>query len=213
MSRSTCGFRSTTSVGRRLLAVTSGLALLAACHPPSAAVDSNPVPPPVPGSTRLTLGPGDVMEIRVFQETDLSSIYRVANDGTIDFPFCHKMQVAGRTPGEAAQKITDCLKPGYLVNPQVSVELKDYNSKHVSVFGEISKPGTIPFQPDLTALQVVLLSGGFSKLAAKNSVILVREVDGKEERYKVGIDDIAAGRAPNIPLQPGDILYVPESFF
>jgi protein involved in polysaccharide export with SLBB domain len=188
-------------------------ALLAGCHPPSSTTDRPSVPPPAPGSTQTTLGPNDMLEVRVFQEVDFSGIYRVASDGTIDFPYCHRLALGGRTPSEAAQKVTDCLRPNYLVNPQVSVELKEYNSQRVSIFGEVSKPGTFPYSTDLTAVQAVLLAGGFNKTAAKNSVTLVRPSDTSEERYKLAIEDMAAGRVPTVILKPGDILYVPESFF
>jgi protein involved in polysaccharide export with SLBB domain len=197
----------------RFLPVACWLMVCAACHPPSTTSDRPSVPPPAPGSTTTTLGASDMMEVRVFQEADFSGIYRVGSDGSIDFPYCHKLEVRGRTPSEAAQKITDCLKPRYLVNPQVSVELKEYNSKRISVFGEIPKPGTFPYTADLTAVQAILLAGGFNKTASKNAVILVRPTETSEARYKVAIEDIAAGRAPNVLLQPGDILYVPESFF
>ncbi len=197
----------------RHLARTLFLAAAVGCRPPSTISDRPTVPPPAPGSTVTTLGASDLMEVRVFQETDLTGIYRVGSDGSIDFPYCHRLAIAGRTPSEAAQKITDCLKPRYLVNPQVSVEMKEYNSKRISVFGDVPKAGTFAYTADLTAVQAILLAGGFNKTAAKNSVTLVRPTETNDERFMLAIEDIAACRAPNVLLQPGDILYVPESFF
>ena len=100
-----------------------------------------------------------------------------------------------------------------LRNPQVSIFVKEYNSKKVFVFGEVQKPGTFVFEDTMNIVQAVTLAGGFAAHAAKNSVSVTRLVDGEEQRIKVAVDDIGTGRAANFPLRPGDIVFVPESIF
>jgi len=173
--------------------------------------------PPDPDQLRAvpaqTLGTGDVFEVRVVGEPDLSGSYRVASDGSISFPFCGRVGVGSQTATEVSEKLTSCLADGYLKNPQVTVFLKEHNSKKVFVFGEVQKPGTFPFEDRMNVVQAITLAGGFTKQAARNSVLVTRSVDGKEERIKVAVDDIGTGKQANLLLQPGDIVYVNESFF
>ena len=112
------------------------------------------------------LGAGDVFEVRVFQEADVSGVYRVSPDGSIDFPLCGKVSVGGLTAGAAGEAIAACLKKGgFYKAPQVSVFLKELNSRKVYVFGEVQKPGTFPYEDGLSVVQALALAGGFGKLA------------------------------------------------
>ena len=79
-------------------------------------------------STSTTLGPGDLIEVRVFEEADLSGPYRVAPGGTIDFPLCGKVHVEGLNTSATADALTRCLGEKYLKHPQVTVLLREYNS-------------------------------------------------------------------------------------
>ncbi len=159
------------------------------------------------------LGPGDMLEVRVFQENELSGIWRVSSEGMIDFPLCGRVSMGGKTSSQAADALTACLKNGYLKNPSVSVLIREYNSKKVFIFGEVSKPGTFPYEDNMTIIQAVLLAGGFTKSASKNSTNITRLLDGQEKKIKVAVQEIAEGREKNFVLQPGDIVYVPESIF
>lgn len=160
------------------------------------------------------LGPGDVFEVKVFQEPDLSNVYRVAADGSIKFPLCGRLQVGGKTGAELEEFISTCLKAGnYLKSPQVSVYVKELNSKKVFVFGEVQKAGTFAYEDSMTIVQAITLAGGFTAKAAPNSTSVTRIVDGQDKRVKVPVKDIGNGNAPNFLLAPGDIVYVPESFF
>lgn len=159
------------------------------------------------------LGSGDVLEVRVFQEPDLSGVWRVGPDGTVDYPLCGKVSLAGLEPGDAADALKRCLGERYLRSPQVSVLVKEYNSKKVFVFGEVQKPGTFPFEENMSIVQAITLAGGFSKTAAKNNTNVTRLVDGQEQKLRVPVEEIAIGQTRNFLLQPGDIVFVPQSFF
>jgi len=204
----------TTRAWIRLFIVGSMAAALAACAAPrSQAPSKAPDPDQLRAIPAQTLGTGDVFEVRVVGEPELSGSYRVASDGSISFPFCGRVSVGSETATEVSEKLTTCLADGYLKNPQVTVFLKEHNSKKVFVFGEVNKPGTFPFEDRMNVVQAITLAGGFTKQASRNSVLVTRSVEGKEERIKVAVDDIGTGKQANLLLQPGDIVYVNESFF
>ncbi len=160
-----------------------------------------------------TLGPGDVFEVKVYDEKDLSGIYRVSSNGSISFPLIGKVQVDGLAGSDAADLIQSRLGEKYLRNPQVSILVKEYNSKKVSVFGQVNKPGTFRFEDRMTVIQAVSMAGGFTKLAAKNDTSITRIVEGDEKKFPVPVEAIAEGKAKNFALRPGDIVYVPESIW
>lgn len=160
-----------------------------------------------------TMGPGDMVEIRVFQEPDLTGLWRISPEGIVDYPLCGKVPLAGKTSSQASDVLKECLKKGYLKRPEVSVVIREYNSKKIFVFGEVQKPGTFPYEDNMSIIQAVTLAGGFTKLAARNSTNVTRVVEGQEQKIKVPVDDIGVGREKNFTLQPGDIVFVPESFF
>jgi polysaccharide export outer membrane protein len=184
------------------------LAAVAGCARP-APIRRAPAAPEPPGSIDVTLGATDVFEVRVYGEADLSGTYRVDADGTIDFPLIGRLTVAGMVPSEVATRITERLAQGYLKNPQVSILVREYHSKKVTVIGQVQKPGTFPVLVRMSVVEVVSLAGGFTALAASNDVVVRR--GGKT--FKVRVADIAEGKAPTFYLEPGDTLLVPERMF
>lgn len=159
------------------------------------------------------LGPGDVLEIRIFQEPELSGTWRIAADGHIDYPLCGKVKLEGLDTGRAGSALATCLARGFVKNPQVNVLVKEYNSKKVYVFGEVVQPGTFPFRDRMNIIQAITLAGGFNKVAARNQVNVTRVVNGEEKKVRVPVEDIGRGTERNFVLQPGDIVFVPESLF
>jgi len=200
----------------RIHSVALALAVLAACAHGEASSDTAP---PAEGGrdeaqpVASTLGPGDVIEVRVFQEPELSGVYQVGGEGDVIFPLCKRVVVGGLTANAAAEVIRSCLAEKYMRDPQVSVLIKEFNSKKIFVFGEVQKPGTFPYEDGMSVVQAVTLAGGFTKTAAQNSTSVTRHVGGTEAKIKVSVQDIALGKAPNFTLEPGDIVYVPESLF
>jgi protein involved in polysaccharide export with SLBB domain len=205
---------------RALLAIGSIACVLASgCRPPKelpggTTLSSEDVPSAKPGDLGAsTLGAGDLVEVRVFSEQDLSGAFRVSPEGTIDYPLCGKVTLTSMTSSQAADAITACLKSGYLKRPQVSVMIREYNSKKIFVFGEVQRPGTFPYEQEMSIIQAITAAGGFTKLAAKNNTNVTRLIDGQEQKIRVPVEDIGVGRQKNFALQPGDIVFVPESFF
>lgn len=168
---------------------------------------------PKGGAQGSTLGSGDLLEVRVFQEPDLSGPFRLSPEGTIDFPLCGKVKLSGMTSSQAADALTACLRQNYLKRPEVTVLIREYNSKKIFIFGEVQKPGTFPYDENMSIIQAVTLAGGFTRLASKNNTQVTRLIEGQEKKVRVPVDDIGVGREPNFQLQPGDIVFVPESLF
>jgi len=199
----------------RLRTHLSILLLLAACAPgartPSAATLPSSASPL--DLVAAALGPGDVFEVRVFQEPELSGVFQVGPQGDIIFPLCKRVVVGGLSANGVAEKLRACLSDGFLRDPQVSVLVKEFNSKKVFVFGEVQKPGTFAYEEGMSIVQALTLAGGFTKTAAQNSTSVTRHVNGQEMKVKVNVQDIALGKAPNYRLEPGDIVFVPESLF
>ena len=195
-----------------LLALLLGAAAACRTAPPQPVLTPAAAVEAQGASTGGTLGPGDVVEVRVFQEPEHSGVWRLSPEGTIDYPLCGKVELAGRTSSTAADALNQCLAR-YLRRPQVSINIREYNSKKVFVFGEVQKPGTFPLEGEMSIIQAVTLAGGFTKLAAKNNTNVTRIVEGQERKIRVPVEDIGVGRERNFLLQPGDIVFVPESFF
>jgi protein involved in polysaccharide export with SLBB domain len=171
---------------------------------------------PIPVDTKslrnsITLGSGDTFEARVYGEKELSGEFRVSSEGTIHFPLLGETTVLNLSPSEVATLLQDKLREGYLRDPYVTVAIKEYKSKKVFVLGQVSKPGTFPFEGKMNIIQAITLAGGFTNTARKNYVIVTRVDEGVEKRLKVPVEKISEGLASNFSLRPDDIVYVPET--
>lgn len=156
------------------------------------------------------LSSGDVFEVRVYNEKALSGVFRISPEGTIDFPLINRVEVAGLTPNGVADRISERLQDGFLRAPNVTVYVKEFNSKKIFVIGQVRNPGTFVFQDGMNVVQAVTLAGGFTKMAAKDDTVVTRKVEDRETRIAVPVESISAGRAPNFDLIPGDIIFIPE---
>lgn len=157
------------------------------------------------------LGPGDVFEVRVYGEETLTGHYRIAEDGTIDFPLVGRVSAQGLTSRELSSLLSDRLRDGFLVSPSVSVYVKEYNSRKIFVLGQVNNPGTFPFTVDMNVVEAVALAGGFTPIANHDFVVVTREVNGQETRIPVPVGQISKGLAANLELQAGDIVYVSDT--
>lgn len=149
------------------------------------------------------LAAGDVITVRVFGEDDLSrEKVRLTDAGTIPYPVLGEVKALGLTIGEIQRTITTGLTGRYLVNPRVSVTIEEYRPFYIN--GMVEKPGGYPFQPGLTVLKASSLAGGFKERASFSKITIIREGDPKAGPKKAGIDT---------PVNPGDTIFVEESFF
>jgi len=129
-----------------------------------------------------TIGPQDVLKIEVWDNPDLSREVTVSLKNTISFPLIGEMNVEGCTAEDLQQKIRSRLADGYLVNPQVTVTVKEYNSKKVYVLGEVNKPGYYPFSKVTTMVEIISMAGGLTPDAGQEAYIIrsAEKIDPKE---------------------------------
>ncbi len=181
-----------------------------ACKPKR--VRSAGLPPP---DNTLTLGPGDKFEMSVFGEEKLPKEYIVAGDGTVQIPWIGKVEAAGLEPLVLQQKLHDLfVAREILKDPLVTVTVKEFNSKRITFSGAFSKAGEIPFTPGLTLLRAVSAIGGFAAGADRGAVLIIRTTArGERRRAAFNYEDIAEGRAADVPLQAGDNIYANERAF
>lgn len=209
---------------RRLGCVSAGLAalLFAAASPLHAASlslleskDKEAIKP-AQISNDYRIMPADILEITVFQETDLKSTLRVSNEGTIAFPLIGVVPVGGLTPQEAAQAVRGQLARGYLVNPQVSLTVMEFSKRRFTVLGEVQKPGSydIPDQQSVTVLQAIGMAGGYTRIANPGKVTLMRRVDGQQKTFDLNAKRMASGSGESaFAVLPGDVITIAESRF
>jgi len=158
------------------------------------------------------VGPDDVFEVRVHGHDDLTGVHRVSASGHIDFPLIGRVAVQGLTSTQIADAIRGRLLDGYLRAPVVTVYVKERHSKKVFVLGQVAKPGAFIFEKNMSIVQAIAMAGGFTPVAQANYTIVTRVDNGQERRIPVPVEKIITDKsASNFVLQPGDIVFVPES--
>lgn len=199
------------------------LALLQA--PPPAETPPPPSDPIAPAAVPAPtgdyeVGPGDVIEVAVYGNDDLSRIPTVQTNGSISLPLLGEVQVAGLTIAEVQRKITNLLEKDYLVKPQVEVKVRDYNSQYVSVVGEVNSPGRKPLRGRTRLIDLLSEGGGF-KPTASGEVMITRtdgEFEGGQKAITVRITRSVSPSMQDlvnleVQLKNGDIITAfPKSF-
>jgi polysaccharide export outer membrane protein len=181
-----------------------------ACGP---RVDNSRIRLPAPVES-TTLGPGDLFTLEVVGEKDLPKDYQVASDGTVDFPYVHRIHVQGLEPQEVARTVRQRLiDQRILVDPSVIVSVREYNSKRFTVLGQVQKPGSFPLDTGMTLVQAISVAGGLTSIANGERVNLTRKDKRGSSTVVLSFDSITEGRSPDIPLQSGDQIYVYERVF
>lgn len=189
---------------------------------PAAATATAPAPAPAAAPTASTgpdyiIGPGDTIQVFVWRNPELSVSVPVRPDGKVSTPLIEDMVAVGKTPSELARDMETKLAE-YIRSPQVNVIVTNPQSafSKITVVGQVTNPGAVPYREGMTALDVVLAVGGLAEFAAGNRAKLVRkDAKGKTVEKRVRLEDLLKkGKLKeNVEMMPGDVLIVPESFF
>ena len=162
------------------------------------------------------IGPGDEIEVFVWQNPDLSVNVPVRPDGKISTPLDEDMVAVGKTPPQLAHDIEKKLSE-YVRSPHVNVIVIKPDSvfSQVKVIGQVARPQAIAYRDGMRVLDAVLAVGGLTEYAAGNRARIVRMVDGQEKDIPVRLSALvnSGDMSQNLPLKPGDVLVVPESRF
>lgn len=163
-----------------------------------------------PNDPGYKIGPQDVLKIDVWKEDQLTRTVPVRPDGKITLPLVNDIQAVGLTPMELAGVITEELKK-FITSPQVSVSVTEINSRRIFVTGEVMKAGGYTLLPNMTVLQALSSSGGFTQFARIKSIYVLRTENGKQTKVPFNYKQAVSGKNPeeNIELQPGDVIVVP----
>ncbi len=148
------------------------------------------------------LGAGDRVRVVVFGHDDLSGEFEVDGAGRLSLPLIQMVEAAGRTTVELEGAVTDRLRPDYLKNPRVSVEVVSF--RPVYILGEVRQPGSYAYSNGMTVVNAVALAGGYTYRASKRKITVTRASDPNKNKQSVGEDT---------PIYPGDVVEVPERFF
>jgi polysaccharide export outer membrane protein len=172
--------------------------------------------PPKSEAAEYLIGPGDVLQIFVWKNPDLSTEAPVRPDGRITTPLVQDIQAQGRRPTELAADLRQALSE-YIQEPVVTVVVKTFaaNSAAIRVIGAAVTPKSVPYREGLTALDALIDVGGLSSSARGNGAKLLRLEKGGYRTYPLRLKDLVrAGDArANVKLKPGDIIQIPEGLF
>lgn len=167
-------------------------------------------------SQSYILQPGDLVEIQVYMEDNMDRVLRLSGNGNVTFPLVGNIKLSGLTLEQAERKLAARLM-AYIKNPQVSMLVKEYGNKTVYVLGQVSKPAAIQIPPEksLTVLEAITSVGGFTDIANTSKVRVLRIENGKQKAIDVDVSQITkqGNKSMDISLQPGDVVFVPQSMF
>jgi protein involved in polysaccharide export with SLBB domain len=156
------------------------------------------------------------VQMRVYQEDDLETKARIAKDGTVTIPLIGVVQIGGKTVEEATGLIRDLLDKDYLVNPQVTLTVTEYAKRRFTVLGQVQKPGTyeIPNEENVTLLQAIAMSGGYTRLANPGKITVSRQVGPQKTTLTFDGRAMASDTSTKtFAVMPDDTITVAERIF
>ena len=148
------------------------------------------------------LGSGDVIKITVFKQEELSGEYTINGAGQIALPLIGDVNTKDLTVKQVEEAIANKLKPDYLLNPRVNVQVLNYRPFYI--LGEVKAPKSYPYVDGMTYLNAVAIAGGFTYRAKEDHVMVIRMNDSKKNEIRLNMDE---------KVMPGDVIHVEERFF
>lgn len=165
-----------------------------------------------PAAPEIVIGPGDEVQVTVYDVKSLSGTVRVSQNGNINLPLIGKTHLAGLTADEAAHRIQAKLKGGgFVLYPQVTVMISQYATQGADVMGQVRKPGIYPTLGSRTLLNMLTLAGGVTPSAGK-LVTIIHKDDPRHPIYLALAQNAAGLKLQANPIiQPGDTIIVQKS--
>jgi len=198
-------------LAERLTFAAAFLALAAGCasHPPAPAQAASP-------NYRYVIGPGDVLNIVVFRNPELSMTVPVRPDGRIAAPLVDDLPAMGKDTATLARDIEKALEK-YIRDPVVTVVVTTFvgpYSEQIRVVGEAAKPQVLPYKQKMTLLDVMIAVGGMTDFADGNAATILRTAEGNMQ-YSVRIRDLLkrGDVSANVEMRPGDVVIIPQGWF
>ena len=154
------------------------------------------------GTRDYKLGAGDLLRVVVFGHEDLSGEFEVKGSGHVSLPLIREVKAAGLTLRQFEQAVIDALKPDFLINPRVSVDVLNYRPFYI--IGEVKRPGSYPYVNGMTVVNAIALAGGYTYRAKENEVLITRARDAERKQEPADHETV---------VLPGDVIEVPERFW
>ncbi len=209
-----------------ILRLRRAVAVFALCILPMAAraqapATATPAAPSSPVQSAATgdymLRPADILQIKVFQEEDLTREVSVSREYAISLPLIGTVDLKNRSVRQAEELIRQLYDRDYLKNPQVTVIVLKYAERAVNVIGQVNSPQAVPFPAErgLTLLEAIARAGGFNRLADRKRVTITRtDEKGASTTFTINVEKLIESQSPNQwPLQVDDVVNVPERTF
>ena len=172
-----------------------------------------------PGQADYIIGPGDTLSIFVYRLPELSTDLPVRPDGRLSMPLISDIVAAGKTPTQLGKEIETRLKE-YVRDPTVTVMVRSFvgpTSRQIRIIGEAAQPKALPYRDGMTVMDVLIEAGGLTRYAAGNRAELVRRdpVTGAQQTLRLRLSDLVLNGdiSQDVPVQPGDTLVIPQSWF
>lgn len=180
--------------------------------PPAQQLASENAPSP-----SYIIGPNDGVNIFVWRNQDLTTSVTVRPDGRISVPLIEDLQAAGKTPTELARDIERRLGR-FVRDPVVTVIMTGFvgpYAQQIRVVGEAARPQAIPYRENMSVMDVMIQVGGLTQYAAGNRTVIIRKVEGRDQYYRVRLDDLLKDGdiSANVNVLPGDVVVIPQSWF
>lgn len=170
------------------------------------------------GFEQYVIGIGDTLQIGVWDNAQLSGSVTVRPDGKITLPLLNDVQAGGLTPKQLQEDLSKRLEQ-FIQKPELTVGVTGTNAdefyNRIAVFGAVKTPGYAPYRSGITVMDVVLKMGGYTEFSRPNKAVLIRREGETYKEIPLKLKDILKKGAlgENIPVQPGDLIYVPEGWF
>jgi polysaccharide export outer membrane protein len=198
------------------LAILAAAALVAACGGGTQVVQQAPAPAATVEAD-YRIGPGDNLQVFVWNHPELSVTVPVRPDGKISTPLIENMSAAGKTPSELSRDMETALAE-YVRSPTVNVIVTSFvgtYSEQIRVVGQAQQPQSLSYRANMTVLDVMIAVGGLADFAAGNRAVILRRQGDQQLRIPVRLSDLLndGDISANLPMRPGDVLIIPESRF
>ncbi len=193
---------------------TSGAQIPAGGTQPSAVAPAAARVAPVAGAVSppadYIIGAEDLLSVVFWRDKDMSSDVAVRPDGKISLPLLNDVQAAGLTPTQLRDQLTESAKQ-YISEPNVTIVVRQINSRKVFVTGQVQKPGPYVLGGSTTVLQLIATAGGVLEYAHSNKIIVMRTENGRQASHPFDYKGVISGKnlRQNIELKPGDTVIVP----
>ncbi|RPI92527.1 MAG: hypothetical protein EHM39_13540 [Chloroflexi bacterium] len=166
-------------------------------------------------SAEYVLRAGDVVQVKVYQEEDLTAVSRIGKDGTMTMPLLGSVAVVSNTVAQATTRIRELLAKDYLVNPQVTLNVTEFAKRRFTVLGQVQRPGTydMPADEAVNLLQAVATAGGYTRIGNPRKITVQRRVGTENKVFKLDADAMAQDKKQKVfEILADDVIVVGEKW-